>query len=79
MPRRPSETDDEYEFRTRMENMETDTEKKRQEIDLAAKMFDREGRKLLYTAFGTAAAMLSAGGGLMLGLIALLRYLQAKP
>ncbi len=70
MPQKPDESDDAYERRVRIENMETDTARKLQEIELAIKQFELEQRKAWWQAIGTAFA---AGVGSMVALAAVLR------
>lgn len=70
MPQRPDESDDAYERRVKIENMETDTARKLQEIELATKQFELEQRKAWWQAIGTAFA---AGAGGVVAIAALLR------
>ena len=49
MPQRPDESDDTYERRVRIENMETDTAKKLHDIELSTKQFDLEQRRFFAT------------------------------
>ncbi len=70
MPQRPDESDDAYERRVRIENMETDTARKLQEIELAAKQFALEQDKVWWQAIGTGFA---AGAGTLVALAAVVR------
>jgi hypothetical protein len=65
MPQRPGESDDAYERRVRIENMETDTAQKLQQIELAAKQFSLEQRKALWQAFAAGAAFIVAVAALV--------------
>ena len=68
MPQRPDESDDAYERRVRIENMETDTAQKLHDIELSTKRFDleqlRQGRQIFIAGLATGAAMLAALAGL---------------
>ena len=68
MPPRPDESDDAYERRVEIENMETDTAKKLHDIELSTKQFDleqrRQGRQIFIAGLTAGAAMLAAQAGL---------------
>jgi poly(3-hydroxybutyrate) depolymerase len=69
MPQRPDESDDAYERRVRIENMETDTAKKLHDIELSTKQFDleqrRQGRQIFIAGLAAGAAMLAAMAALV--------------
>ena len=75
MPQRPDESDDAYERRVRIENMETDTAKKLHEIDLSTKQFELELRKMWWQAIATAGGLLAAGGAVVAALAGLVRLI----
>ena len=73
MPQRPDESDDAYERRARIENMETDTAKKLHDIELSTKQFELEQGKAWWQAIATAGGLLAAGGAVVAALAGLAR------
>ena len=73
MPQRPGESDDAYERRVRIENMETDTAKKLHDIELSTKQFELEHGKAWWQAIATAGGLLAAGGAVVAALAGLAR------
>ena len=75
MPQRPDESDDAFERRVRIENMETDTAKKLHEINLSTKQFELELRKMWWQATATAGGLLAAGGAVVAAMAGLARLI----